>query len=186
MPASTLARKQARHNKTHDLPREPISRDHGRLLARAPSQPQLGPPVGGLHLRQFCTVQRLSPRKQGTRVKDTSQERCCAISTFALVLFLEHSRRFQSKASRNKENQRWSFAFRLRDEQGVTLFASRPSCVMKDVCSAATSRCDPMFTKSAYHGGILKFSLVPVQCCARYSGYGGVQSLYSSTQCSNT
>ena len=36
VPASTLARKHARLGKTHDLPREPLSGDHGRLRARVP------------------------------------------------------------------------------------------------------------------------------------------------------
>ena len=54
VPASTLAREHARLGKTHDLPRETLSGDHGRLLARAPSQSLLGPPAGGPHMRQFC------------------------------------------------------------------------------------------------------------------------------------
>ena len=54
VPASTLARKHARLGKTHDLPREPLSGDHGRLLARAPSQSLLGPPAGGPHMLQIC------------------------------------------------------------------------------------------------------------------------------------
>ena len=64
VPASTFARKHARLGKTHDLPREPLSGDHGKLPAPFPSQSPLGPPAGGLYLRQFCTVQCLSPRKQ--------------------------------------------------------------------------------------------------------------------------
>ena len=47
-------------------------------------------------------------------------------SAAALLLFLEHSPRFQSVLLI------------------VILFASRPSCVMKDVCFAATSRCAPI------------------------------------------
>ena len=122
VPASTLARKHARLGKTHDLPREPLSGDHGRLLARAPSQSLLGPPAGGPHMRQFCNCATsftqeasMSPRSRplaihlllsAPRVKDTFHGRCCSISTFALVLFLEHSPRFQSKASGNQGNQR--------------------------------------------------------------------------------
>ena len=55
---------------------------------------------------------------------------------------------FESKPSRNQGNQRKNFTFTLFDKQGVNcsthrLFASRPSCLMKAVCSA-TSRCAPM------------------------------------------
>ena len=84
------------------------------------------PLAGGRHLRQFCFAQRLSPRMQacrqghvphctsfpsGTWVENTSLRRCHAISTFSLVLILEHSPRFESKASRNQGNQRKSFTF---------------------------------------------------------------------------
>ena len=72
VPASTLARKHARLGKTHGLPREPLSGDHGRLLARVPSQSLLGPLAGGLCLRQFCTVHvfsqeaSMSPRSRAS------------------------------------------------------------------------------------------------------------------------
>ena len=47
----------------------------------------------------------------------------------------------------------------------VTLFTSRKSCVMKDVCAAATSRCEPTFTKSAYASDFTRqlFQLASVQ-----------------------
>ena len=64
VPASTLARKHARLGKTHDLQREQFSGNHGRLLARVPSQSLLGPPAGGPHMLQVCTAQRFSLRKQ--------------------------------------------------------------------------------------------------------------------------
>ena len=48
-----------------------------------------------------------------------------AIFTFALILFLEHSPRFQSKSSMTEGNHRQSFAFLLSDEQGVNFFACR-------------------------------------------------------------
>ena len=119
VPASTLARKHARLGKTHELRREPLSGDQGWLLARVPSQSLLEPPAGGLHLRQSCPVQRLSPKKHvtkvaslavhlrpsGTWVEDTSQERCCPTSTFTLILFLEDSPRFQSKRRGTKDTR---------------------------------------------------------------------------------
>ena len=61
---------------------------------RVPSQSLLGPPAAGLDLRQFCIVQRPSPRKQACH-----HERCCAISDFAIILFFEHLPRFQSTAT---------------------------------------------------------------------------------------
>ena len=64
LPVSTLARTQARLGKSHDVLTEPLSRDHGKLLARVPSQSVLGPSAGGLHLRKICTAQRLSPGKR--------------------------------------------------------------------------------------------------------------------------
>ena len=53
-----------RFGTSHDLPREPLSRDLGKLLVRVPSQLLLGPLAGSLRLRRLCTVQRLSPRKR--------------------------------------------------------------------------------------------------------------------------
>ena len=61
--------------------------------------PHLSPRKQTCHQGRVFTV-HLFP--SGTWVKNTSLERCCATSTFALVLFLEHSPRFQSKASRNQ------------------------------------------------------------------------------------
>ena len=64
VPVSTLARTHARLGRSHDLPREPRSRDQGKLLVRVPSQSLIGPLAGGLYLRQLCTAQRLSPKKR--------------------------------------------------------------------------------------------------------------------------
>ena len=55
----------------------------------------------------------------GTWVENASQKRCQTISTFLLVLVLEHSPGFESMTSRNQGNQRKSFTFTLGDTQGV-------------------------------------------------------------------
>ena len=65
------------------------------------------------------------PLSSGTWVEDTSQERCCSMSAFALILFLQDLSRFQSKASGNQGYQRKSFAFAHRDGQGMNCFAHR-------------------------------------------------------------
>ena len=113
VPASAVARRHARLGKTHDLP-GPLSGDHGTLLVRAPSQSLhwtacwTSAPLailycatffpGSKHVSKVASLAvHLFP--SGTWVENTSQERCCAISTCALALFLEHSPRFQSKSA---------------------------------------------------------------------------------------
>ena len=71
VPVSTLAQTHARFGKTRDLPRQPFSGDHGKLLVRIPSRSPPEPSAGGLHLRQLCSVQtsfsqeaNMSPRSR--------------------------------------------------------------------------------------------------------------------------
>ena len=70
----------------------------------------------------------------GTWVEDTSQEGGNTMSTFALVHFLERSR--PSHFFTSKERIVWPIN---------RLLSSKPSCLMSDDCSAATSRCVPIF-----------------------------------------
>ena len=78
---------------------------------------------GSKHVTKVASLAvRLLP--SGTWVEDTSQEPCCPVSTFALILFLEDSPRFQSKVSGNQRYQSESLAFAPHDEQGMNCFAS--------------------------------------------------------------
>ena len=67
MPVSVFARTRAKFDKSFDLPRERLSRDHGGLLARVPLRLPPERLFGKVRLRQFCTGPRLSPRMQACR-----------------------------------------------------------------------------------------------------------------------
>ena len=99
VPASILARKHAKLGKTHNLLREPLSGDRGRLRACVPSVAS-GTPVlcnvllpGSKHVTHVASL-AVHLLASGPWVEDTSQERYCALSTFALILFPQHSLRF--------------------------------------------------------------------------------------------
>ena len=83
----------------------------------------------------------------GTWVEDASQERCCAISTFALVLFLEecHASKPQRRGTSETRDRAVPSHFVMSKELTVLLInrllSSKPSCLIYDDCPAATSRC---------------------------------------------
>ena len=64
----------------------------------------------------------------------------------SLVLIIEHSPRFKSKASRTRVPSHFviSKAQNCLFYPPANCFASRPSSLMEAVCSEATSRCAPM------------------------------------------
>ena len=102
----------------------------------------------------------------GTLVENTHQKRCHTISMFPLGLILEHS-------PQNQENQRKWFAFTLCDEQSVNCSfysptecsrPSLPSCLMKDVSSAASSRC----------------AHIPAKVCTRFELFLAQRSQFAS------
>ena len=109
----------------------------------------------------------------GTWVEDSSQEHCCAISTFALVLFFEHSPCFKAMTSRNQRDQRQSLHFVMSKACTVLLvnrlLSSKPSCLINDDCSVATSRCVSIFTRSAYASN---FTLQLFQFASEPSKFG--------------
>ena len=164
-----LAREHARFGETHDLPRQNHFQEITvGCWARVPTQsPDWTRLLEVCTCGNQCTVQPLSHREAsmsprsrslavrllpaGTWVKDTSQERCSA--TFHLcphTLPWALATLSNPKRRRNRGNQRTELSpsHSVMSKVGtvfvlliVTLFASRPPCVMKDVCSAATSRC---------------------------------------------
>ena len=92
----------------------------------------------------------------GTWVENASQKRCQAIAPSLHVLVLQHSPRFESMTSKNQGNERKGFTFTLvvSNARSVLLtnklLPSKPLCLMKAVCSAATSRCAPMQARCPY------------------------------------
>ena len=92
---------------------------------------------GSNHVTKVASLPHLSSFPFGTGVVNTSQERCCAISTFALILFLEHSPCLKHQRRRTNETRENALpshdvlnkarSFLLTN----SLFASRPSCSIK-------------------------------------------------------
>ena len=117
---SSPARERVRLGEFLGLPRARLSRDHGGLLVRVPSQLLPKPLVKDLRLQQFLhwatpfsQDASMSPQSHAvhllpscTWVEDATQEHCHSMSTFPLVLVCEHSPRFESVTSRNQGNQR--------------------------------------------------------------------------------
>ena len=147
VPVSTLAREYARFGLSHDLPKERLSGDHGKLLARVPPRLPPEPLAGGRppatilycarkHVTKVTslTVHRFP---SGTWVQNTSQKRCHTMSNFPSCssLSTRHARRRGPGCLRFKTCLFYPPA---------NCFASRPSSLMEAVCSEATSRCAPM------------------------------------------
>ena len=156
VPASTLGRKHARLGKTHDLPREPLSGDHGKLVARVPSQSLLEPLAGGLHppavlycATSFSQEASMSPRSRpslciyshlarGLRIPlKSAAVRCPPLLLLPPPYSSLSTRRTSSPKRRGTKDTRdraLPSHFVMSKARTVllivTLFASRPSCVM--------------------------------------------------------
>ena len=116
---SNFARERARFGKSYEMPRDRLSRDHDKMLARyllLEICPCGSSVLGNVFLPRCKHVAKVTSLTEHlvqscTWVDDSAQRRCHTMSTFLLVPIHEHSPRFESVTSKNQGTQRVSFNF---------------------------------------------------------------------------